>query len=150
MLEEGLEFSFSGLKTAVRYWLDGVHDQLSMTSDELLPADIVGLAAHEVQEAITDVLVTKLLRAAEERNPKSLILAGGVAANRRLREKLIGKLSMMNDQLSMRLHISSRQHSTDNGAMIGAAALAMLSTSIKPVDPAQVEARSSWPLESWR
>ena len=161
MINEGLTFSFSGLKTSVLYWLDK-H-----------PEAPVEAVAYEVQEAITDVLVTKLLRAARQRNPKSLIVAGGVAANARLREKLTESVKILSSStgspegetgsriqnnlagmskqnLNYTVHFPSRLHSTDNAAMVGAAAIAMLVLGFNPVDPASVEARSNWPLENWR
>ena len=162
MIDEGPNFSFSGLKTSVRYWLDKN------------PGAPVEAVAYEVQEAITDVLVAKVLKAAQERNPKSIILAGGVAANARLREKLTNSRANLSsstgspvgetgsriqsstwipDQVrndeAPTLHIPSRFHSTDNAAMVGAAAIAMLEKGFEPVDPATVAARSTWPLENW-
>ncbi len=70
--QKNYDFSFSGLKTAV------------MNSKEKNK----NFLAYELQEAITDVLVKKTLRAAEEFQPKSILLCGGVAANKRLREKI--------------------------------------------------------------
>lgn len=70
-----LNFSFSGLKTAImREWNKNNPDQAGF--------------AYEIQEAITDVLAKKTLHAAEIYNAKSILLSGGVAANLRLREKL--------------------------------------------------------------
>lgn len=66
--DKSFDFSFSGLKTAVLI----AHQQL----------------AYELQEAVTDVLVSKTLKAAEKFKPKSILLCGGVAANKRLREKI--------------------------------------------------------------
>lgn len=72
--DDSLNFSFSGLKTAVmREWKKN--------------QDPAGFA-YEIQEAITDVLVKKTLLAAQKYNAKSILLSGGVAANTRLREKL--------------------------------------------------------------
>lgn len=66
------DFSFSGLKTAVTN----------------APKDNPNYLAYELQEAITDVLVAKTRRAAEKYQIKNILLAGGVAANKRLREKI--------------------------------------------------------------
>ena len=75
-----LNFSFSGLKTAIlREW------QKQQNHNN---AYIAGLA-YEVQESITDVLVTKTKHAAEKYNAKSILISGGVAANLRLREKFM-------------------------------------------------------------
>ena len=73
--ENNYDFSFSGLKTAVQREIE-----------ENGKKDVARLAA-EVQEAIVDVLLSKTVSAANEFKPKSLLLAGGVAANKRLREK---------------------------------------------------------------
>lgn len=70
--DNNFNFSFSGLKTAVLY----------------RKGENPSYLAWELQEAVTDVLVKKTLAAAEKYHPKSILLAGGVAANKRLREKL--------------------------------------------------------------
>ncbi|MFH0749968.1 MAG: tRNA (adenosine(37)-N6)-threonylcarbamoyltransferase complex transferase subunit TsaD [Candidatus Gottesmanbacteria bacterium] len=76
-----LNFSFSGLKTAILR---------EVTKQKELPGfdeKIIGELAYEVQESITDVLVTKTLQAAEQYGAQSICIGGGVAANLRLREK---------------------------------------------------------------
>jgi len=79
MYDKTLNFSFSGLKTAIlREW------QKQQNHND---AYVAGLA-YEVQEAITDVLVAKTMHAAEKHSAKSILISGGVAANLRLREKL--------------------------------------------------------------
>lgn len=89
-----LNFSFSGLKTAL---LRELHSAISHYDDIYhhsehhefsLPEDIIDAFAYEVQEAITDVLVAKTLKAVDMFGAKSILLSGGVAANLRLREKL--------------------------------------------------------------
>jgi N6-L-threonylcarbamoyladenine synthase len=88
MLDEGYDFSFSGLKTAVATYVKQEPD-----------AEVTDVAAA-FQEAVVDVCITKLLRAAAEVDAKTVVIGGGVAANSRLRTRLC----------------------TDNGAMIAAAA----------------------------
>ena len=78
--DKNFDFSFSGLKTAV---INRVKEQ----KGKRVKINVSELA-YEIQEAITDVLVTKTLRAAEKYKVKSILLAGGVAANARLREKI--------------------------------------------------------------
>jgi N6-L-threonylcarbamoyladenine synthase len=79
MHDGSLNFSFSGLKTAIwREW-----NKIPDIDEELTRA-----FAYEVQEAITDVLVAKTMHAAETYNAKSILISGGVAANLRLREKM--------------------------------------------------------------
>lgn len=80
--DETFNFSFSGLKTAVmREWNKFDHEQQT-TNQEL-----ISVFAHEIQEAITDVLVSKTIKAAEKYKAKSILLSGGVSANKKLREK---------------------------------------------------------------
>ncbi|MBI2010441.1 MAG: tRNA (adenosine(37)-N6)-threonylcarbamoyltransferase complex transferase subunit TsaD [Candidatus Chisholmbacteria bacterium] len=109
--EETYDFSFSGLKAALR--------RAALAQDKL-PDDRVAELAHEVQEAITDVLVAKVMRAVKEFTPKSVIVGGGVAANLQLRRKL--KLKIKDETLKIKLFIPSIDLCTDNAVMVGAAA----------------------------
>lgn len=107
MLHDGtLNFSFSGLKTAILREVNKLKDSNTLTED------IIYLLAHEVQEAICDVLVAKTLQAAETYNAKSILLSGGVAANLRLREKF----NIHNTQYS--IHIPPVALCTDNAVYI--------------------------------
>lgn len=106
MIDEGLDFSFSGMKTAVINYVRR-HPE----------ADNADLAAG-FQEAVVDVLVTKLLRAADQTGARSAALGGGVAANSRLRERFVEASQAAGiDHL-----VPDRAFCTDNAAMIGAAA----------------------------
>ncbi len=101
--DDSLNFSFSGLKTAVlREW------NRQMQHDE----PTINAFAHEVQEAITDVLVAKTFNAAEKYQAKSILISGGVAANIRLREKL------QSSHHPYHIHIPSVSLCTDNAAYI--------------------------------
>jgi N6-L-threonylcarbamoyladenine synthase len=102
-LPASLEFSFSGLKTALTYRLQSS-----------LPWQLADLAAS-YEEAIVDVLVKKTLRALREGGYRQLLVAGGVAANLRLREKLQEALPK-----GCELLIPPVKFCTDNGAMIAA------------------------------
>jgi len=104
--EDNLDWSFSGLKTAV----------LREVGNKKFNEEEKSKIAAEVQEAIVDCLVTKSLHAIKKYNPKSFLLAGGVAANKRLREVLSVKISRTT------LHIPSAILCTDNAAYIGSAA----------------------------
>ena len=107
MLADGLDFSFSGLKTAV-----AVHLRRHPATDRAAQADI----AASFQRAVVDVLETKTLRAAEARGISSLCLAGGVAANSELRTRF--------EALGARdyqVFIPTRAMCTDNAAMVAAA-----------------------------
>ena len=85
LLRESLDFSFSGIKTALLYHLRG--SGLSRPMPELTDAEVSDLAAS-YQHAIVDCLVTKLRRAAEQHVPASLSIGGGVARNTLLRETI--------------------------------------------------------------
>lgn len=104
-----LDFSFSGLKTAVYNHLQIEHKNISRAQ-----------IAAEVQEAIVDVLVKKSIDAMEKYKPKSFLLSGGVAANKRLREKFINETQ--NRQLELSLHIPVPSLCTDNAAVIASCA----------------------------
>jgi N6-L-threonylcarbamoyladenine synthase len=97
------DFSFSGLKTSLSYYLK-----------ENPNPNLPDLCAS-FQEAIVDALVTKTLQALRRTGRKDLIIAGGVAANQRLREKFVAALPS-----DIRLHIPSPKFCTDNGSMIAA------------------------------
>lgn len=77
-----LNFSFSGLKTAILREVNKLKELNQFSENTVLQL------SYEVQEAITDVLVKKTIRAAQAFQAKSILLSGGVAANLRLREKL--------------------------------------------------------------
>ena len=106
MLHDGWNFSFSGLKTSVINHLRRHPD--STTED----------VAASFQEAVADVLVAKARRAAAAHNARGLCLAGGVAANSRLREMTLDACAA--DGLAA--YLPSRAMCTDNAAMVAAAA----------------------------
>jgi N6-L-threonylcarbamoyladenine synthase len=128
----GLEFSFSGLKTAVRHALQG---------RELTPrlrADV----ARAVQEAIVDTLVAKALRALEYTGLTALVVSGGVSANHLLRKRL----SAAGVRAGARVYYPRIEFSTDNAAMIAVAGLKRLEAGQH--DGLAIQARAQWPLES--
>jgi N6-L-threonylcarbamoyladenine synthase len=107
--ETGYQFSYSGLKTAVALYIG----RLAAEEFELHKADI----AASFQEAAVEVLVEKTLRAAKERNIRDIALAGGVAANSRLRSMFEERI----EDSKQRLFWPSPELCTDNAAMIAAA-----------------------------
>jgi N6-L-threonylcarbamoyladenine synthase len=116
MTSDDLEFSFSGLKTAV------VTALRKHAPDDKGRADI----AAEFQQAVVDVLVSKSLRAVEAAGCDRLVVAGGVGANRRLREALGAAAATR----GVAVHFPEQVFCTDNGAMIAlAGALRLQSTS---------------------
>jgi len=131
----GLEFSFSGLKTAVSL---AVRDQASAgTLDEGTRADI----AAGVQEAIVDTLVRKTLRALEQTGRDALVVAGGVGANRALRQRLDDAAA----RAGARVFYPRIEFCTDNAAMIAVAGMARLKAG-QHETPA-IRARASWSLQ---
>jgi N6-L-threonylcarbamoyladenine synthase len=126
----GLEFSFSGLKTAVR---------LAVQADAPLPAADI---AASVQAAIVDTLVGKALRALDETGHRALVVTGGVSANRRLRESLDAGAS----RRGVRVYYPRLEFCTDNAAMIAVAGLARLVAGEH--EPLAIRARAQWPLAS--
>jgi N6-L-threonylcarbamoyladenine synthase len=105
----GCDFSFSGLKTAVR---------LKVESLGALTPRLVSDVAASAQEAIVDVLLEKSLAAAAETGVRRFYLAGGVAANGRLRERMAAGLGGAGVSVSW----PSPVYCTDNAAMIACAA----------------------------
>lgn len=115
---DDLNLSFSGLKTAV---LTALRKQ-SLSSEE--HADL----AAEFQEAIVDVLVAKSLLALERTGTQRLVVAGGVGANQRLRQRLDAAAN----ERGLRVIYPPMEYCTDNGAMIAfAGALRMTQTRIE-------------------
>lgn len=108
----GLNFSFSGLKTAILYL---VQDQLKQ-NPEFLTDNIADLCAS-VQSRIVSVLLNKLKKAAKETGVKDIAIAGGVSANSGLRQSLIE----MGDKYNWRVFIPKFEYCTDNAAMIAIA-----------------------------
>jgi len=106
MVNKGLDFSFSGLKTSVLYYL-------KEKDDEFIQTNIHNICAS-ASAAITDVLVTKLRRAVRKSGVKYIMVAGGVSANSMLRSKM----EEMAKKEGLSLMIPAMQYCTDNGAMI--------------------------------
>ena len=116
-LKEGsLDFSFSGIKTAVLYY---VRDHIGYPVSRLasLPVErrqtIKDIAAS-FQEAVVDTLVEKTLSACRMMQAQSVVVGGGVAANSRLREKLTRRL----DEVGIKVYFPPASLCTDNACMV--------------------------------
>ena len=131
----GLEFSFSGLKTAVLHAVRALPQ-----ADEQQRADI----AHALQDAVVDTLVAKSMRAVASTGLDTLVVSGGVSANRCLRERLDAAAS----QQGVRVYYPRLEFCTDNAAMIAVAGHARLAAGEH--DSAGIQARAQWTLESLR
>lgn len=128
---DSLDFSFSGLKTALLYTLKP--QQSSAPAEQPTGQRLADLAAS-YQEAIVDVLVAKLRRAAERHPVRSLCIGGGVARNLRLRERIAQDRVLR----GLRLVLPPMALCSDNGAMI--AALAHLRWQRGERDPLELDA----------
>lgn len=127
----GLDFSFSGLKTQVMLaWK--ASDQ-----GEQARADI----ALAFEDAVTETLAIKCLRALQETGLRSLIVAGGVGANRQLRARLAEAAK----RDGFKLAFPRPEFCTDNGAMIAFAGAKRLQAGLH--DGASIDVRPRWPLD---
>ncbi len=145
-LGDSYDFSFSGLKTAARRAVDVAR------ADEGLPPNDPGAQlsrlrqaelAYGFQESVIDVLVRKTMRAASAAGARSIVLGGGVAANRVLRERLAGEA----EAGGIPLIVPPPALCTDNGAMIGAAAARRFSAGERA--GMDLDARPSLPLATY-
>lgn len=109
----GYNFSFSGLKTAVLY-------ETKKNPENLKNKNYIAEVCHEFQQAAIDVLISKTIKAAEKYSPKTIMLAGGVSANKELRKQL-GEAITKNFK-DTTYCIPPIELTGDNAAMIGAAA----------------------------
>jgi N6-L-threonylcarbamoyladenine synthase len=131
----GLEFSFSGLKTAVAL---AVREQSAAgTLDQGTRADL----AAGVQEAIVDTLARKALRALEQTGREALVVAGGVGANQALRQRLDTACA----RAGARVFYPRVEFCTDNAAMIAVAGMVRLK--VGQHEPPAIRARAQWSLQ---
>jgi N6-L-threonylcarbamoyladenine synthase len=137
----GLDFSFSGLKTAVMVKVRELESNGNL--DESVRADL----ADAFQSAVVDTLVAKSLRAVAQTGCNRLVVAGGVGANRRLREQLRSAMTAKGGNV----YYPRPEFCTDNGAMVAYAGLLRLQNAmdIEPHDwPLSVEAKARWDLQA--
>ncbi len=126
----GLDFSFSGLKTAVLTARDQTPDYPNRLAD----------ICASFEDAVVDTLLRKCLRALEQTGLKRLVLAGGVSANKRLRQVLAERLQAIGGEA----YYPAPAFCTDNGAMIAFAGAQRLAAG-ESVDLA-VTVRARWPM----
>jgi N6-L-threonylcarbamoyladenine synthase len=110
---EGLDYSFSGIKTSFLY-----HLQKEMKSDPCFLETNISHVCASYQRHIVEYLLVKLRQAAIHYQVKDIALAGGVSANSHLRTQFLDLAS----ELSLRAHIPKFEYCTDNAAMVGIAA----------------------------
>lgn len=139
MLHSGdLDFSFSGLKTAVRYAI----------AEKTLAHEDVSALARDFEDAVVDVLIAKLVKTVEIYGVQSVILGGGVAANKRLRESIsaLGTTLAFPD---LHVHLPSVALSTDNSVMIALAGHAHKSTALSPEAALSLKAYGNKSPREW-
>ncbi len=140
-------FSFSGLKTAVLYYVranigvDFSRPQ-TKTGAQALPLQLQTNICASFQAAAVDVLVQKTIRAVKEFQAKSVSLSGGVSANKLLREKL----KVESEKLKISFFVPEFKLCTDNAEMIGIAAAFSLHNGTKPVSYKKVKPDSNLTL----
>jgi len=107
--KDNFDFSFSGLKTSIRYALE---------KDPNWQNRIPEYCFH-FQQAVIDVLIHKMLKAAKKYNAKTVMLAGGVSANKALRLQL--EMAVKNNLVGTKFNLPDLKYTTDNAAMIATA-----------------------------
>ena len=116
---DSLDFSFSGIKTAVLYYCRGQDMKGENKVDSMSAQQIADIAAS-FQAAVIDVLVKKTQRAAEKIGAKTILLGGGVAANKQLRTHL--QQMCDSDVPPKKLLVAPKQYCTDNAVMVASLA----------------------------
>jgi N6-L-threonylcarbamoyladenine synthase len=138
MMDQGnLDFSFSGLKTAVL----NLTQQVDSANGQVTDQDKADIAAS-FQEAIVDVLVAKCERAVDTATMSQLVVAGGVGANRRLRERV----DLAGERAGFRVFYPPVELCTDNGAMIAFAGAMRIKQG--RIGASSFNARPRWELDS--
>ena len=140
---DNLDFSFAGLKTAVMVQARKVA-ALQDCAVEALPGTVLADLAASTQAAIVEVLVKKSLAALKATGLRRLVVAGGVGANRSLREQLDRACA----QRGVRVHYPELHLCTDNGAMIAMAAAMRLQSGIQTANEVYAfDVKPRWPLD---
>lgn len=133
--KDSFDFSFSGLKTSVVNYV-----KFHSEPEEGYPENLIRDIVSGFQEAVVEVLVKKTLRAAQNQGLKRIVLSGGVAANRRLRERMKEEAS----EERIKLFVPSPSFCTDNAAMVGVVGYEYLKRGIR--SPFSLNAFSNLPL----
>lgn len=131
--KNNLDFSFSGVKTSVLNYLHRLENPLE--------AEVIQQVACAFQTAVVDVLTQKIIRAADSENLDRIVVAGGVACNSGLRQRL----SQLTERSVKRVYFPSPILCADNAAMLAVAGDYYLSRGM--TSDLDLNAVSSWPLE---
>ena len=127
-----LDFSFSGLKTHVLNTLRGLQGV-----DDRTRADV----ARAFEDAVVDTLCIKSVRAVRRTGARTLVVAGGVGANRKLRRRLAGELGAQD----VAVVFPAPEYCTDNAAMVAQLGLIRLQNGVS--EPLQIRVRPRWSLD---
>ncbi len=138
----GLDFSFSGLKTAVLAAIRGQAQSDEQSHGDQIDAQTRADIAASFQAAVVETLVAKAQRALQLTHLKTLVLAGGVSANRELRQRLDYELAA----IGARTFYARPKFCTDNGAMIAYAGCQRLLAGQR--DALSIDVRARWPLDT--
>jgi N6-L-threonylcarbamoyladenine synthase len=135
----GLDFSFSGLKTFALNTMQAAAHEAEAKGElsEQVKADI----SYAFEEAVVDTLKIKCRRALEQQRCKTLVVAGGVGANKRLRAALAEMIGQQGGQL----YYPRIEFCTDNGAMIAQAGCLRLLAGER--QPLEIDARARWSMQ---
>jgi len=133
-----LNFSLSGLKTAVLYTIQG----LQKDHAETLPEEVVDQIAYEFEEAVVDVLLKKGGKAIDQYDAQSMLVGGGVIANTYIRERL----STLASENGIPIYLPSKDLSTDNAVMIALAGYFTV-TRTKGKAPTEISAHGNWKVD---
>lgn len=147
LAEQNYKFSFSGLKTAVLYYVDKITGVTTQSNKgnakitKLTPQQKADIAMS-FENAVVDVLVTKAERAVQKFGCKTISLSGGVAANTALRSGLLA----MTKRNKIAFSVPDFELCTDNAQMIALAAYFNLRNGVKPTPAGKVKADPSWEI----
>lgn len=141
-LGDSYDFSFSGLKTAVLRTLQSeIGGDFRTPSSEVAASvtqDQINNMSASFHRTIYETLVGKLLRAYHQYRPKSVVIAGGVAANQRLRDEV-------SRQIPLEMHYAPIKYCTDNGAMIASLGY-FLAKAGRTSDPLTLQTNPNLPI----
>ena len=129
-----LDFSFSGIKTSVLYKVQSLGEMDEDTKDQI---------AYSFEEAVVEVITKKTQSAIDLIDAKSLIVGGGVIANKNIRESL----KKICNERGIDIHLPEKDLSTDNAIMIGAAGY-LKSLRKKPEINMEIKANGNWRVDS--
>lgn len=141
------DFSFSGLKTAVLYYVKGLPNRSVRAQKPSQPAALDSQKIYDIcasfQSSVVDVLIAKTLRAAEKFKLKKIAVGGGVSANSLLRKRFLDA----SKKKGLELYFPSKELCTDNAAMVAAIGTYKLKRKLSDENHS---VNPSLPIENWR